>query len=97
MFVLMRDFLRKRRTSAVPSLADGGLAGVVAMLAAGMFEYNFGDSEFLMLFLLLVTLPYAADGSRAPAPAIAAASPPDHGAQTVLGCLRGRTVLISAT
>jgi hypothetical protein len=26
-----------------------------------MFEYNFGDSEFLMLFLLLVTLPYAAD------------------------------------
>ena len=30
------------------------------MLAAGMFEYNFGDSEFLMLFLVLVTLPYAA-------------------------------------
>ena len=30
------------------------------MLAAGMFEYNFGDSEFLMLFLLLVTLPFAA-------------------------------------
>ena len=34
------------------------------MLAAGMFEYNFGDSEFLMLFLVLVTLPYAAE--RAP-------------------------------
>ena len=31
------------------------------MLAAGMFEYNFGDSEFLMLFLVLVTLPYAAE------------------------------------
>jgi hypothetical protein len=30
------------------------------MLAAGMFEYNFGDSEFLMLFLVLITLPYAA-------------------------------------
>ena len=29
-----------------------------------MFEYNFGDSEFLMLFLVLVTLPYAAE--RAP-------------------------------
>jgi hypothetical protein len=26
-----------------------------------MFEYNFGDSEFLMLFLVVVTLPYAAD------------------------------------
>ena len=30
------------------------------LLAAGMFEYNFGDSEFLMLFLILVTLPFAA-------------------------------------
>ena len=27
----------------------------------GLFEYNFGDSEFLMLFLVLVTLPFAAD------------------------------------
>ena len=35
------------------------------MVAAGMFEYNFGDSEFLMLFLVLVTLPYAAE--RVPA------------------------------
>ena len=25
-----------------------------------LFEYNFGDSEFLMLFLLIVTLPFAA-------------------------------------
>jgi hypothetical protein len=29
------------------------------MLAAGMFEYNFGDSEFLMLLLVLLTLPMA--------------------------------------
>jgi O-antigen ligase len=42
------------------SLAAGGLAAIAAMLAAGMFEYNFGDSEFLMLFLVLVTLPFAA-------------------------------------
>ena len=33
---------------------------MAAMLAAGLFEYNFGDSEFLMLFLVLVTLPFAA-------------------------------------
>ena len=38
-----------------------GLASVAAMLTAGLFEYNFGDSEFLMLFLVLITLPYAAD------------------------------------
>jgi O-antigen ligase len=41
-------------------LAAVGLSAVVSMLAAGMFEYNFGDSEFLMLFLILVTLPFAA-------------------------------------
>ena len=41
-------------------LAATALAAVVSMLAAGMFEYNFGDSEFLMLFLILVTLPFAA-------------------------------------
>ena len=45
-------------------LAATGLAAVVAMLAAGMFEYNFGDSEFLMLFLILVTLPFAALQAR---------------------------------
>ena len=63
--MLLRDFVRKRRASEQPSVASAALAAVVAMLAAGMFEYNFGDSEFLMLFLLLVTLPYAVD--RAPA------------------------------
>jgi O-antigen ligase len=66
---LLRDFMRRRKTSPLPSLATAGIACVVAMLAAGMFEYNFGDSEFLMLFLVLVTLPYAAD--RVPAPAVA--------------------------
>jgi O-antigen ligase len=45
-------------------LASAGLAAVVSMLAAGMFEYNFGDSEFLMLFLILVTLPFAAARTR---------------------------------
>ncbi len=51
----------KRRHMA---LAAGGLGAVAAMLVAGMFEYNFGDSEFLMLFLVLVTLPFAADRAR---------------------------------
>ena len=68
--ILLRDFLRKAHSSAFPSLATAALAGVVAMLGAGMFEYNFGDSEFLMLFLLLVTLPYAADRATASMPAV---------------------------
>lgn len=70
---LFRDFIRKLRTSPSPSLPTAGLACVVAMVSAGMFEYNFGDSEFLMLFLLLVTLPYAADRVTATAPAVSQA------------------------
>jgi O-antigen ligase len=42
-------------------LAAAAIGAVCSMLVAGMFEYNFGDSEFLMLFLVLITLPFAAD------------------------------------
>ena len=56
-------FRRFRDSSARPSgermLVAAALAAVAGMLAAGMFEYNFGDSEFLMLFLVIVTLPFA--------------------------------------
>jgi len=52
---LLRVFRRGERL-----LAATGIAAVVAMLTAGLFEYNFGDSEFLMTFLVLVTLPFAA-------------------------------------
>jgi O-antigen ligase len=57
LIVALAKMLRDKRQRL---LAATGLATVVAMLAAGMFEYNFGDSEFLMLFLILVTLPFAA-------------------------------------
>jgi O-antigen ligase len=50
--------LRRARESFLPAAA---LAATVGMLTAGLFEYNFGDSEFLMLFLVLITLPYAAE------------------------------------
>jgi len=50
--------LFRSQSDKVPAAA--ALAAVAAMLAAGLFEYNFGDSEFLMLFLVLVTLPFAA-------------------------------------
>ena len=45
---------RNRRAAAA------GLAALAGMLAAGLFEHNFGNSEFLMLFLLVVTVPFAA-------------------------------------
>lgn len=54
------DLARRLREPASRTLAAGALAAVAGMLTAGMFEYNFGDSEFLMLFLALITLPAAA-------------------------------------
>jgi O-antigen ligase len=58
---LTRSLWARVRRSRVPALAAAALASVAAMLAAGLFEYNFGDSEFLMLFLVLITAPFAAD------------------------------------
>jgi O-antigen ligase len=52
------DSLRRGRHRV---LAAAAIGAVISMLTAGMFEYNFGDSEFLMLFLVLITLPFAAD------------------------------------
>ena len=58
--VLVVSLFRQFRKGQDRVLAATGLAAVAAMLVAGLFEYNFGDSEFLMLFLVLVTLPFAA-------------------------------------
>jgi len=58
--VAVGDLTRRFYRDSDRVLPAAGLAAMVAMLAAGMFEYNFGDSEFLMLLLLLITLPFAA-------------------------------------
>jgi O-antigen ligase len=63
---LVRDLWTRFSTTEYRLLPAAGLAAVTALLTAGLFEYNFGDSEVLMLFLIIVTLPAAA--SR-PAPA----------------------------
>jgi O-antigen ligase len=64
--VASRDLWRQLRTGEHKAVAGAGVAAMVAMLVAGQFEYNFGDSEFLLLFLGLITLPYAARLSDAP-------------------------------
>jgi putative inorganic carbon (HCO3(-)) transporter len=47
--------------------AAGALAALVAVFVAGLFEYNLGDSEVLMLVLLLTAVPFAKgdDGATA--------------------------------
>ena len=62
--ILAIDMTRRLTVPDTRFLAAAALGCMVAMFAAGMAEYNFGDSEFLMLFLVLMTLPYAAEQVR---------------------------------
>ena len=62
----MGDAWREARREAAaggPALATLGV--LVAVLAAGLFEYNFGDSEVLMFVLLTASFPYALRRQRA--------------------------------
>jgi O-antigen ligase len=69
--VTLLDLGRLFRKGRDRVLAAAGISVMTAMLAAGLFEYNFGDSEFLMLLLLVITLPFAAE--RTPGQALGAA------------------------
>jgi O-antigen ligase len=60
MVVAGRDLFRLARRSVAPALPMAGLAAVIALFVAGLFEHNFGDSEVLFLFLGLISLPFAA-------------------------------------
>jgi O-antigen ligase len=64
---LVLALVRMFRRGAERLLVATALAATAAMLSAGMFEYNFGDSEFLMLFLVLITVPFAASNVGATA------------------------------
>src|SRR5262249_1479962 len=58
--VLILDLWRLFQSGDTRVSVAAALAAIASMLAAGLFEYNFGDSEVLMLFLILVTIPFAA-------------------------------------
>jgi O-antigen ligase len=52
-------FRNAGREGPLRFLSASALASVAAMLAAGLTEHNFGDSEFQILFLVLITLPFS--------------------------------------
>jgi O-antigen ligase len=57
-FWLLSRKWRRKPSGGLPWIASG-LACVLALFIAGLFEYNFGDSEVVMLYLVLITLPFA--------------------------------------
>jgi O-antigen ligase len=63
-----REWRLGRRTSSAWTAA-GSLGLLSAVMVAGLFEYNFGDSEILMLTLLVAALPYAVRRQRELRPA----------------------------
>ncbi len=58
---IMGDAYRevRRRVQGDAWAGAATFAVMAAIMAAGLFEYNFGDSEILMLTLLVSALPYA--------------------------------------
>jgi O-antigen ligase len=63
-----REFRRGSHPGAGPAQppwpAAAAMAVLTAVLAAGLFEYNIGDSEVLMFTLLAVALPYSMRHAR---------------------------------
>lgn len=59
---VLRDFRQfsfsGRASPFASSTALSAMAVVLAFLLAGLFEYNFGDSEILVLLLFWITVPY---------------------------------------
>jgi O-antigen ligase len=51
--------LLKDRDSPVFPHAIAAAAALLGLVTAGLFEYNFGDSEVAVLFLYLITVPFA--------------------------------------
>jgi O-antigen ligase len=66
MSAAMGDAFRETREGPgrVTWTAFAALAILTAVLVAGLFEYNFGDSEVFMFLLLMVALPYGLRRSR---------------------------------
>lgn len=63
-----------RRHAPLGWIADGAIAVWLALIIEGIFEFNFGSSPVLMVFLFLIAAPFVLETLQDPAPAISAGS-----------------------
>ena len=63
LFRLMRE-ARSAKDYLLFCFSAGGISVLFAFLSAGLFEYNFGDSEILILLLFFITAPYVVSSRR---------------------------------
>ncbi|MBI2819823.1 MAG: O-antigen ligase family protein [Acidobacteria bacterium] len=74
------DNVRQARNgpSRQRALGSAAIAATIGILVAGLFEYNLGDSEVLMLYLFAISVPYAwGRAASNPAPRSQGAAPPN--------------------
>ena len=64
-FLSLLVHLKEREAPIFPYSAAAG-ASLLALFTAGLFEYNFADSEIAVLFLFLITVPFAAKRAGRP-------------------------------
>ena len=57
-FLTLYRLLKNKDPSLLP-FAAAGLAGLFGLFTAGLFEYNFADSEITALFLYMITTPFS--------------------------------------
>ena len=60
-----RHFRRTLASDDARAFSAVGFTAVLVLFLAGLFEFNFGDSEVLMVFLFLVSAPYALSSAGA--------------------------------
>jgi putative inorganic carbon (hco3(-)) transporter len=58
-----KGFCREQLRTQKKTIYAIGFLSVLVLFLAGLFEFNFGDSEVLMIFLFLVSAPYALGSS----------------------------------
>nr|MBS3819901.1 O-antigen ligase family protein [bacterium] len=61
-FSLIR--LLRNKDPPIRPFAASALAALLALAAAGLFEYNFADSEVIALFLFILTIPFAQEKGK---------------------------------
>ncbi len=57
-FISLIKLLKNKDPTLYP-LTVAALAALLALFTAGLFEYNFADSEITMLFLYMITIPFS--------------------------------------
>ena len=57
-FISLIKLLKNKDPTLYP-LTVAALAALLALFTAGLFEYNFADSEITMLFLYIITIPFS--------------------------------------